>query len=546
MPDLQHTLERRDLGFLKIVASAWGIELNAPDAATALPVLTAALISRPLIIEILESLPEEAREALQALLENEGRMPWLQFCRRFGELRAMGPARRDRERPDLNPISSVEVLWYRALIGKAIFNLPPEPQDYAYIPDDLIEHLYPLGSTRIVPIGRPASPTECAYPAPANDHILDHTCTLLALLRRNAGVQALSQSGCPIPAPFQQELLRAAGLIDYNGLPLTDRVRSFLESGRADALAALAKAWIHSNSFNDLLLLPGLRFEGDWTNNPLQTRQTVLEMLSQLPQDAWWSLPAFIAGVRERRPDFQRPAGDYDSWFIRKEGSDSYLRGFSNWEHVDGALLHYFITGALHWLGIIDLAAPAPDAAPTAFRPSAWAAALWHGNPPQGMNEEKAAVRVFSDGRLLLSNLTPRWVRYQVARMCLWEGVSGAEYQYRLAPSSLEQARQQGLRTAHLISLLRKFSAGPLPPGVIEALERWEKYGAQASIEPAILLQVHAPEILAALRKTRAARYLGEALSPTTVRIRPGGSAAVRSALAECGYLAELAISESE
>ncbi len=114
------------------------------------------------------------------------------------------------------------------------------------------------------------------------------------------------------------------------------------------------------------------------------------------------------------------------------------------------------------------------------------------------------------------------------------------EYHYRLAPASLEHARQQGLRAAHLVAILRKHSAAPVPPMLLQALERWEKYGAQAAIEQAILLQVAAPEILTALRKTRAARFLGELLTPTTIEVKPGGEEAVRAALAEIGYLGEM------
>ena len=72
-------------------------------------------------------------------------------------------------------------------------------------------------------------------------------------------------------------------------------------------------------NFNELRLLPGLKFEGDWTNDPLRTRQAILELVSQIPENRWWSLAAFVAAVREQHPDFQRPAGDYDSWFIRQD-----------------------------------------------------------------------------------------------------------------------------------------------------------------------------------------------------------------------------------
>lgn len=542
MPNLLFTLQEHDLGFLKIVAAAWGIELNAPDAATAQTLLAGAMLDRAPLGEVLEALRPEALEALQALMEHGGLMSWSLFCRRFGELRRVGPARRDRERPDQNPASATEALWYRGLIGKDFFDIPPEPQEYAYIPDDLIELMPALGAPADVPLGRAASPVESAHPLPAGDRILDHACTLLAALRLNLDPAGLDGSAWGIPLNALQGLLQAAGLIDERGAPAPEAARSFLEASRAEALAQLAQAWQHSHSFNELRLLPGLKFEGEWQNRPYEARQATLEMLSRLPQDAWWSLPAFVAAVHQRRPDFQRTAGDYEAWFIRKEGSEVYLSGPASWNEVDGALLRLIISGPLHWLGLFDLASPSAGEAPTAFRPSGWAAALWHGNPPAGLPDENRPIRAAAGGRLLAPALAPRSVRYQLARFCEWEGETGDEYHYRLTPASLERAAEQGLRPAHLATLLRRYAAGPLPPELFTALERWEKFGAQAKIEPSTLLRVKSPEVLEALRKTRSARFLGETLNPTTAIIRPGGEQAVRSALAECGYLADALI----
>ncbi|MEA4906946.1 MAG: helicase-associated domain-containing protein [Anaerolineaceae bacterium] len=538
MPDLAHTLQGHDLGFLKIVATAWGIELNAPDVHTALPLLTRQILVPGLVQEVATALPAEAQQALQHLLEGEGRSTWASFCRRFGEIRPMGAARRDRERPDLKPASPTEILWYRALIGRAILNLPPEPQEYAYIPDDVLELLPAFQPLPRRPLGRPASPAECAHVIPATDAILDDSCTLLASLRLGTEPGPGEVEGWQAPLPVVEQLLRSARLIDYHNRPQPEPVRRFLEASRGAALAQLVQVWMQSLSFNELRLLPGLLFEGEWQNQPADSRQKILELLSQLPQDIWWNLPSFVNGVREQNPDFQRPAGDYDSWFIRNENSQTYLRGFSAWDEVDGALIRFIITGPLHWLGLYDLAAPDPQSPPVAFRPSQWSPSLWHGNPP-ALAEENASLIISSDGRLEVPRLAPRTARYQIARFAQWEGRKGNGDVYRITPAALERAQKQGLRSSHLLAILRRYASQAVPPALLQALERWEKFGSQAHIESVMLLRVASPEIIETLRKTKAARFLGEALTPTVVIVRPGGETPLRNALAQAGYLAE-------
>jgi hypothetical protein len=534
MPDLQHTLQGNDLGFLKMVAGLWGIEMTAPDAYTALPVLIKSLDDQYTFPEILATLPENAREALFVLLDGDGRHPWAQFVRQFGELRPFGAARRDRERPDLKPTSVTEILWYRALIGKAFFSQSSEPQEFAYLPDEFIPYLQPLHRSTPLPFGRAASPAEYAVPLPASDAVLDTTCTLLAALRLGMDVTHLPGWNSPIDPYHLKLLLITTGLLDSKGIPLPDATRSFLEKPRGAALTDLANAWLDSCTFNELFLLPGLVFEGGWLNDALLARQKVIEFSSTLPAGTWWSLNAFVAAVKERQPDFQRLAGDYDSWFIRRAADDQYLRGFSSWDAVDGAMLRWMITCPMHWLGFLDLASPSENQPATAFRLSN----LWQGQPPIRFHPEKGQIHLNAEGILTVNQQVPRAVRYQVARFGEWlEGKENA-HAYRLTPTTLEKARQQGLRTSHLLTLLRKFAIQPLPPMLMQALEHWEQFGTQAVVERITLLRLTNPEMLPVLRSHKASRYLGEQLSPNLIVIKSGGENAIRKALAELGYLA--------
>jgi hypothetical protein len=570
LPDLTRSLKEFDLGHLRIVAEMWGLELSAADLRRALEQLVTAVLDQKMVDEMLDLLPAEAMEALAALLANGGRLPWAQFTRQYGAVREMGPGRRDGEKPHLRPVSVVEMLWYRGLVNRAFFDTPDGPEEFAYLPADLIPLLPPSGGETNPPPGRPASPAERARIVLATDRILDDACTLLAALRlgltierfpfQNPQLQVANRSS----VGFLRQLLGEVGLLDAGGLPLPEPARAFLEAPRGEALAILARAWCNSLEINELRQLPGLLFEGQWQNDPLKTRQWLLQSLPRgLPsapamqepaaRPVFWSLEAFVTAIKQRRPDFQRPAGDYDSWFIRSEGSGAYLRGFDHWDEVDGALIRYLICGPLHWLGIVDLAYPTPPPQPaaadppepagphaaSAFRLSAWAEDLLAGRVPVGLPEETESVIVTADARLRVPRLASRAARYQLARFSVWETEENAAFRYRLTPAALERAREQGLRVSHLLGLLRK-AASVVPPKLIKALERWEERGASARLERLWVLRLSSPEMLQELRASPASRFLGEPLGPAAVIVRPGAWDKVMAALAELGYLAEV------
>lgn len=539
MPDLKHSLRTQDLGFLRIIAEFWGVDLYAPDARSALQELVQQINDPEQIVEIVESLPPSAKDALDALVENGGWMAWARFIRAYGELREVGPGRRDREKPYLDPISPAEMLWYRGLIGRDFLRRGGVLQECAYIPDDLLAYLPPVTPAGPEPLGRAASPGEMAHVMLVNDRILDHTCTLLAALRLEEPEKSPALKDWQPPFNVVHALLAAMKLITSTEQPVAEDAKPFLEMPRGEALTWLVKGWRESALFNELRLMPGLVCEGAWQNDPKATREKILALLSEVPEGAWWCLNAFIEAVFKREPDYQRPSGDFDTWLIQDAESGDSLGGIQHWQKVDGALLRYTITGPMHWLGLMDLASPSPGEEVTAFRFSSWAENLLLGKPLAGLSPEDEKISAHSDGSLDVPRLAPRLARYQISRFCLWEDETEAFYRYQLAPASLETASEQGLRIFHLEKLLIRYGGDP-PPSLVQALRRWDQFGGEAHIHPGIVLRVQTPQILQALLETPAGRFIDDPLGPTSALVHPGAEKKLAKALARLGYLSDL------
>lgn len=526
MPDLLHSLLKQDFGHLRIIADLWGLELESHNTDSVREELAASLLDPELATELIDSLPAQATSALNALIDSEGRIPWANFTREYGNIREMGAAKRDRILPHLNPESTAEVLYYRGLLARAFFDTEKGPQEFAYIPDDLLPLIEARGRDGQLsapteePLGRDASLTEKAHPLPANDRILDDTTTLLAALRLD---KSDWQSNPQLTA-----LLTTAGLLKKS-VPQAEKVKAFLEASRPEALNMLIEAWKKSDTFNELRLIPELICEGEWRNQPRLTREFLLDLLSAIPENKWWSLAAFIRAVKEKYADFQRPASDYDSWFIKRKSDGEYLRGFKSWDEVDGRLIHFIITDAMFPLGLVDLAKAKPDGEVTALRLISFAE----------KKAEKGKLSISSNGKIAAPRLTPRVVRYQLARFCEWEQGKPEEFKYRITAESLTKAKQQGLKVEQLLALLAKYSNGGIPPTLVKALKRWETNGTEARAETQVVLKVSKPEVLEELRKSKAAKYLGEPLGPTTVVVKGEAIQKVIEIMTELGLLAE-------
>jgi hypothetical protein len=537
MPDLTHMLGSYDHGLLNIIAETRGIQTNELDEISLARQVSEGILAAAQNGDPFSSLPDAARKALQKLVSEKGRLPVPVFTRQFGEIRVMGAGKRDRERPDQNPTSPAEILWYAGFIGKAFMDDHPSPQEFIYIPDDLLPFISVEELEDGLVFGKLAAQEITGRVHPANDHILDEACTLLAALRMGLDPEKAPGFKAGIPTNILKVLLTACGLLDNQAMPIPEATRQFLEAPRGEALAYLFSNWLHSGLFNELLLLPNLNFEGEIHNDVIHTRQNILRFLEHIPRGGWCDLAAFINDIHNREPDFQRPAGDYDSWFIRRKKDQAFLRGFASWNEVEGSLIRFFISGPLHWLGILDLASALGGGRATAFRPSAYAGQLFNGQPPREIPDAVKPMHVHSDGVITIPRECPRAIRYQIARASKWISVGPVDYRYQITPNSLEKAVSQGLKLSYLISILKRHHQGPLPPNILQALERWDQFGLQARVENVEMITFESEEILRALRSSSAARYMLEGVSSKSAIIRPGSKAKIMHTLLEMGYL---------
>ncbi|MCC7117778.1 MAG: helicase-associated domain-containing protein [Anaerolineales bacterium] len=529
MPDLNQTFLKYDLGQLQIVAERWGLELESQDLNSAAEELSAALLDLEAVSETIDILPAPARSVLQALIETNGKMEWVIFARTHGEIREMGAGKREREQPHKKTISPAETLFYYGFLAKAFFDTEKGSQEFAYIPDDFLQVIEELNvetneaqpSLTAEPLGRPATPVEKNFEMLATDHVLDDATTHLAALRLNIEFDNLADSSL-------QNLLSTASLIQHKTLQ-PEAVKKFLEASREDALKTLYQAWLGSTTFDELRRIPTLVCEGEWKTQPQVTREFIMNLIQAIPQGKWWSLTSFIKTIKEKYPDFQRPAGDYDSWFIKRASDGQYLRGFAYWDAVDGALIKFMIE-TLHWLGQVDLASPEDGKEVTAFRVKSRVA----GQKVDGK------LSVSSNGKITVSRYFSRAARYQIARFCDWGEEKQDEYIYSVSAKSLKRAVEQGLKAEQLLNLLVKYTNSNVSPALVKALKRWDANGTEARVETLLVLRVRKPEIMEEIRQSKAGKFLGELLSPTAVVVKAGASQKVMEALTDLGLLTEI------
>lgn len=550
MRRLLDTLFDHDLGHLRIIAELWGVDLPTGSKRQAAEALAARMLDGAALQELTDSLPAPAEQSLRHLLEEGGRIPAADFQRQYGPFREMGPGRRDREKPWRQPVSAFEILWYRGLIGRAFSDTPGGPQEFIFLANDL-QDLLPQTPGEI-PQQMGVESAKPAVQLRATSAAVDDATTLLAALR-NEPLHATSSWKArrksldrymrqPASSSLLLTLLDEAGVLrEQPTTPNPERARDFLDLSRQEAMRSLLTAWRDSSNWNDLAHTPGLVNEADrWPNDPLQTRRSVLEFLHPLPLRTWWDLNALCESIRQRHASFQRPAGDFESWYLRRSTDGQYLQGFEYWDDVEGVLLRFILSGPLHWLGAIDLGKIDGNGPIVAFRLTDFAKTFRDAHAELPPLEETVSATLEPDGSLEAPFGIPRAQRYQLARFCAWRELDQVGYHYRLTPAALTRALKQGLELQHVAAVLEAASDKPIPASIQAALQRWEARGAEAELTDELLLIVHDPEVMHELQADRrTSRYILEQLNSTHALVKRDQWLRFCEAAARLGLLVE-------
>jgi hypothetical protein len=551
---------------LRAIAEMHALELSSNRQEEAVVQLVEELLQPEEVALTVEGLSPTEQEALEVIIAQGGRIKAPLFLREYGELRAFGPGRLEREKPWLELTNAAEGLWYRGLIYKAFDEVEDYRGEFFFIPQDLLS---------LLPQAEKGSPSFTVGPSSQPPVIrqgdlalLEDICTFLGYLQREE-MKPLRGGYLPRPVierlnerfivkedlagivhergtqrlAFLHHLCRQLRLVRVRGgllRPSSAEARAWLKSSPADQIAALQAAWRDDPQWNELWHVPSLRCEDTgWRNDPLATRQSILKHLSQCPPDQWLSPTSFIQALKESDPDFQRPDGDYSSWYIRQADTGRYLSGFESWDQVEGALIAYFIAQPLHWLSVTSLGYEnESDDVPSSFLITPWGAAFLGLLHQEQEKWSPQPIEIRPDFTVLIPAGGSLYHRFQVERFADRQGSEEGTYLYHVTQDSLARLLKEDIKVETILGFLKQAAAGRLPANVVHTLRQWgQKYG-QVSLRPVVLLHVKDELILQELQTLPETRsYLQEIISPQAATVAEKDWLRLVEELRKLGYL---------
>ena len=545
MRDLETALEDHDLVTLRVIGDWWELDLTGADKPACVRALRERLQQVDIELE-LNYLPPEEASALQAVVEAGGQMPVGAFARQFGDVRQMGPGRLEREEPWLAPDNPAEALWYRGLLYRAFDDADDNGNlvEYYYVPDEF-EAQFPAMAVTATASPKPESSIAVAEPpqspVTSPSTAVDDLTTLLIFAQKGKlapkNVEKfepylfdpdVERNSLLLTLAEEQDLLRTSS----DAMRPTRAAVNWLKETREVQATSLAETWSASN-WNELCHTPGIRCEGSgWENDPLLARNTLLE---QLPRDQnWHYIDELIQHIKTTTPDFQRPEGNYETWYIRDVQRDEYLKGFESWDLVEGRLLRYLLACPMTWLGLVE-------SGDGRFRLTQ-RALTWFSGRNAAEQEVRVPIVVQADALVLVPFNASRYERFQVARVASPAPLQTRElsepFRYHITPDALAGARDEGIHPERVLSFLQEASGRAIPASVKRAIERWSEHGLEGRLQSAMILRVRDASILDTLQSNAKTRpFIGERLGDLAAVLQTDDLREFQQVTAQLGLL---------
>jgi hypothetical protein len=552
-----HTLHRflvdYDMNMLRALAESRGAVLTTNRQTEAVDQLAAALIEPLSVKTALAHLSPEGRQALDTLLAAGGRMRVPYFSRRFGQVRPIGPGRLEREAPWQHPANPAEELLYAGLTFRAFAEDEAGPAEFVFVPQDLIPRL-PQASSAQPTFGVQA----VSGPSPegndgavlvrdlffylvylqnhdvrpyADGRLGNHDLTSLRQRLHDADERRLT---------FLLHLARRLGFVAQQDDCLrleTAPVKRWLSACLAHQLEALQRVWRDDADWIDLCHVPALVCDQQTGWHPqydtVAVRRAFLSLLARCPTDTWWLLDSFVTAIKETHPDFQRPDGDYTSWYIRDMTSGEYLSGFESWDRVEGVLIANLLNEPLRWLGVV---ATTTKEVATLCRLTEPGARFLDLAPDKPEGPPSPPIVVHSDFYVDVPAPANLYTRFQLERFA--DLVSEEPCRYALTVRGLGRALARDVRVEQILAFLQQSGSSQVPANVSGQLRLWAGRFGQVELEEVVLLRVKSERVLkdlSVLPETR--ELIVQVLTPTTAMVRKMNLPRLRKALDSLGYL---------
>ena len=547
MRPLKQALHDHELIVLRVIGEWWEMDLTGADKNACVKSLVTTL-ERLDMVQERGFLPPEEAAAVDDLVAHNGRIPVSTFERAHGAVRMMGPGKLEREEPWFDPVSPAEALWYRGILYRGFDETTEGVIEFYYLPDELFQQ---FPQPEVVEMAAAVEVLDAPHLEPAAEptqrgtaviDAVDDVTTILAMAQLDMlqaeRLDEINQLLLNPDAERRSLLLNLAREMEMlretdAGIRPTRTAVSWLQQSREMQLRGLADAW-SSCSWNDLCHTPGLQCAGEnWQNDPLLARTALLDAL---PHDNnWYRLADLVQHIKESDPDFQRPDGNYDTWYIRDLNTDAYITGFEKWDLVEGRLLAFLIQGPMVWLGLAETAV---DHHEPLFQLTDRCVAWLKNETPPG-EEVRVPLVLQPDGILIAPHNGDRYQRFQAARICeALPAVPGKPFRYVLTANSLAAAGEQGIAPDRILQFLEAATGRPVPPGVKRGILRWGERGVEARLETAVILRVRDAAILDTLRHNPKTRdYIGESLGDLAATVRPEHWQQLRDAVTQLGLL---------